>query len=47
PLRMLLISGNPLNEPVAWHGPIVMNTREELRLAFEEFQNGTFIKADG
>ncbi len=47
PLRMLLISGNPLNEPVAWHGPIVMNTREELRLAFEEFHNGTFIKTDG
>ena len=45
PLRILLISGNPLNEPVAWHGPIVMNTREELRQAFEEFHNGTFIRA--
>jgi hypothetical protein len=44
PLRILLISGNPLNEPVAWHGPIVMNTREELRQAFEEFHNGTFIR---
>lgn len=44
PLRFLLISGKPLNEPVAWYGPIVMNTREELRTAFEEFQNGTFIK---
>lgn len=44
PVRFLLISGKPLNEPVAWYGPIVMNTREELRIAFEEFQNGTFIK---
>ncbi|MCF8384076.1 MAG: pirin family protein [Chlorobium sp.] len=47
PLRILLISGNPLNEPVAWHGPIVMNTREELRRAFEEFQNGTFVRTTG
>ena len=31
-------------EPVAWYGPIVMNTREELRVAFEELSNGTFIK---
>jgi redox-sensitive bicupin YhaK (pirin superfamily) len=44
PLRFLLISGRPLGEPVAWYGPIVMNTEEELRLAFEEYQNGTFIK---
>jgi redox-sensitive bicupin YhaK (pirin superfamily) len=44
PVRFLLISGKPINEPVAWRGPIVMNTHEELRLAFEEFQNGTFIK---
>jgi quercetin 2,3-dioxygenase len=43
-VRFLLISGKPLNEPVAWYGPIVMNTREELRTAFEEFNNGTFIK---
>ncbi len=43
-VRFLLLSGSPLNEPVAWQGPIVMNTREELRLAFEEFHNGTFIK---
>lgn len=43
-LRFLLISGKPLGEPVAWHGPIVMNTREELEVAFEEYQNGTFIK---
>lgn len=43
-VRFLLISGKPLHEPVAWYGPIVMNTQEELRIAFEEFQNGTFIK---
>lgn len=43
-LRFLLISGKPLSEPVAWYGPIVMNTEEELRQAFEEYQNGTFIK---
>ena len=42
--RFLLISGKPLREPVAWYGPIVMNTQEELRVAFEEYQNGTFIK---
>jgi len=44
PLRFLLISGNPIKEPVAWYGPIVMNTQEELRIAFEEYNNGTFIK---
>ena len=44
PLRFLLISGQPIGEPVAWHGPIVMNTDDELRIAFEEYQNGTFIK---
>jgi hypothetical protein len=44
PLRFLLVSGRPLGEPVAWYGPIVMNTREELQLAFEEYRNGTFIK---
>ena len=43
-LRFLLISGKPLKEPVAWRGPIVMNTQEELRLAFEELQQGTFVK---
>jgi redox-sensitive bicupin YhaK (pirin superfamily) len=42
--RFLLISGKPLNEPVAWSGPIVMNTQDELKVAFEEYQNGTFIK---
>ena len=44
PVRFLLISGKPLNEPVAWYGPIVMNTQEELKQAFEEYNNGTFIK---
>ena len=44
PVRFLLISGKPIKEPVAWYGPIVMNTQEELRIAFEEYQNGTFIK---
>jgi redox-sensitive bicupin YhaK (pirin superfamily) len=43
-LRFLLISGKPLNEPIAWQGPIVMNTQEELRTAFEEYQRGTFVK---
>ena len=43
-VRFLLISGAPIAEPVAWHGPIVMNTREELRQAFRDLQNGTFIK---
>lgn len=44
PVRFLLISGKPLKEPVAWYGPIVMNTQEELRKAFEEYNNGTFVK---
>ncbi len=44
PVRFLLISGKPINEPVAWYGPIVMNTEEELRIAFEEYRNGTFIR---
>jgi quercetin 2,3-dioxygenase len=43
-VRFLLISGQPIKEPVAWYGPIVMNTREELQTAFEEYQNGTFLK---
>ncbi len=42
--RFLLISGKPLQEPVAWRGPIVMNTHEELHTAFAEFHAGTFIK---
>lgn len=44
PVRFLFISGKPIGEPVAWRGPIVMNTEEELRIAFEEYNNGTFIK---
>jgi redox-sensitive bicupin YhaK (pirin superfamily) len=43
-VRFLLVSGKPIEEPVAWYGPIVMNTREELRIAFEEYHEGTFIK---
>jgi len=43
-LRFLLISGKPIGEPVAWYGPIVMNTQEELEFAFDEYRNGTFIK---
>jgi len=39
-----LISGAPLREPVAWHGPIVMNTQDELRTAVRELNNGSFIK---
>ena len=43
-VRFLLIAGRPLQEPVAWHGPIGMNTREELMQAVKELRNGTFIK---
>ncbi|WP_375173374.1 pirin family protein [Pseudooceanicola sp.] len=43
-VRFLLISGAPIQEPVAWHGPIVMNTAEELQQAFSELRNGTFIR---
>ena len=42
-IRFLLVSGTPIQEPVAWRGPIVMNTNEELRQAFEEYRNGTFL----
>jgi redox-sensitive bicupin YhaK (pirin superfamily) len=45
PVRFLLVTGRPLGEPVAWWGPIVMNTQAELELAFDEYRNGTFIKA--
>jgi redox-sensitive bicupin YhaK (pirin superfamily) len=44
-VRFLLIAGRPLQEPVAWHGPIVMNTRAELQQAMRDLQNGNFIKA--
>ena len=44
PVRFLLISGKPLKEPIAWYGPIVMNTQAELRAAFDEYQRGAFIK---
>jgi redox-sensitive bicupin YhaK (pirin superfamily) len=43
-IRFLLVSGKPLEEPVAWYGPIVMNTQEQLRHAFEELDKGTFLK---
>jgi quercetin 2,3-dioxygenase len=43
--RFLLISGKPIGEPVAWGGPIVMNTQQELALAFQEYRNGKFIKS--
>ncbi|MFA6003286.1 MAG: pirin family protein [Elusimicrobiota bacterium] len=44
PVRFLLVSGRPIKEPVAWYGPIVMNTQEELRTAFQEYDSGDFIK---
>jgi quercetin 2,3-dioxygenase len=47
PVRFLLISGKPIREPIAWRGPIVMNTEEELRIAFQELEEGTFIKHQG
>jgi quercetin 2,3-dioxygenase len=43
-IRFLLVSGKPLEEPVAWYGPIVMNTQEQLQRAFTELQEGTFLK---
>ena len=46
-VRFLLVSGEPIREPVAWYGPIVMNTQEEIRTAFEEYRNGTFLKHRG
>jgi len=46
-IRFLLVSGKPLEEPVAWYGPIVMNTQEQLRQAFNELEKGTFLKEKG
>jgi redox-sensitive bicupin YhaK (pirin superfamily) len=43
-IRFLLVSGKPIEEPVAWYGPIVMNTEQELRRAYAELRDGTFIK---
>ena len=45
-IRFLLVSGKPLEEPVAWYGPIVMNTQQQLRQAFEELEKGTFLKPE-
>ena len=45
-VRFLLVSGRPLREPVAWQGPIVMNTREEIRQAYEDLERGTFLKQE-
>jgi redox-sensitive bicupin YhaK (pirin superfamily) len=46
PVHFLMASGRPIREPVAWRGPIVMNTEKELTVAFNEYNNGTFIKHD-
>src|SRR4029078_3066323 len=46
-IRFLLVSGKPLEEPVAWYGPIVMNTQQQLQQAFEELQEGTFLNKRG
>jgi len=43
-IRFLLVSGKPIEEPVAWRGPIVMNTQDQLRQAYAELRDGTFIK---
>jgi len=43
-IRFLLVSGKPLQEPVAWYGPIVMNTQEQLRQALDELEQGKFLK---
>ena len=46
-IRFLLVAGTPIQEPVAWHGPIVMNTREELLQAFDDLRNDRFIRPQG
>jgi redox-sensitive bicupin YhaK (pirin superfamily) len=43
-IRFLLVSGQPIEEPVAWYGPIVMNTKQEIQQAIHDLQGGTFIK---
>ncbi|NHJ01199.1 MAG: pirin family protein [Candidatus Heimdallarchaeota archaeon] len=43
-VRFLLVSGKPINEPIVWYGPIVMNTKKEIEYAFKEYRNGTFLK---
>jgi redox-sensitive bicupin YhaK (pirin superfamily) len=43
-IRFLLVSGKPLEEPIAWYGPIVMNTQEQLQQAYQELEEGTFLK---
>jgi redox-sensitive bicupin YhaK (pirin superfamily) len=43
-IRFILVTGEPLGEPIAWGGPIVMNTKQELDLAFEELKTDQFIK---
>jgi quercetin 2,3-dioxygenase len=43
-IRFLLVSGKPLGEPVAWHGPIVMNTQAEIRQALAELRDGSFLR---
>jgi len=45
-IRFLLVSGKPLEEPVAWYGPIVMNTQEQLQQAFKDLEKGTFLKKE-
>ena len=45
-IRFLLVSGQPLEGPVAWYGPVVMNTQAELQQAFDELERGTFLKDD-
>jgi hypothetical protein len=46
-VRFLLISGKLIGEPVAWYGPVVMNTQKELRIAFKEYKEGALIKHSG
>jgi redox-sensitive bicupin YhaK (pirin superfamily) len=43
-VRFSFVSAKPIGEPVAWYGPIAMNTQEELRIALQEYEQGKFIK---